>query len=274
MMSSKLNFRKKGFAIATLKNELRKISGNSVNTKFAKQSILGKPVLQLHKNQSVVRQPTAFKSERPRISKPQFSSQVDVNNDLSKPVTTHYLPKGKESACAKPHHMIAPGSSRYISNDIVHNHYLEEAKKRHKKANEVNSHAKVPSNKRTHRNKPIEHISFENKPERQIPKGHRFSIKKTSVMHEKTITPRSCLGWKPTGKIFKYVGLRWVPTRKIFTSSTNKVDSELTNGSNNDITNQYECKQTLDVNAELRIHDHNNESSSSKLVPKVVPPAN
>ncbi|GKC46524.1 hypothetical protein Tco_1064246 [Tanacetum coccineum] len=121
------------------------------------------------------------------------------------------------------------------------------------------------------------------------------SIKKTSVVHEKTMTYRSCLRWKPTGKIFKTVGLRWVPTRKIFTSSTTKVDSKPQNGSNDDITNQYECKQTLDVSAgtlnihagtslnptkeglrvcsELGIHDHNNELSSSKLVPKVVPQA-
>ncbi|GJR57645.1 hypothetical protein Tco_1499807 [Tanacetum coccineum] len=97
-----------------LKDELRKnTQENMWNTKFAKPSILGKPVGQPLKNQSVVRQPTAFKSERPRISKPRFASQVDVNNDLSKPVTTHHLPKGRESAPAKPHHMIAPSSSRY-----------------------------------------------------------------------------------------------------------------------------------------------------------------
>ncbi|GKB83502.1 hypothetical protein Tco_0950397 [Tanacetum coccineum] len=113
---------KKGFAIAALKNELRKLTGNSVNTKFAKPSILGKPVGQPLKNQSVVRQPTAFKSERPRISKPRFASQVDVNNDLSKPVTIHHFPKRMnndlskpglppKSAPAKPHHMIAPSSS-------------------------------------------------------------------------------------------------------------------------------------------------------------------
>ncbi|GJZ73577.1 hypothetical protein Tco_0637723 [Tanacetum coccineum] len=82
---------KKGFAIAALKNELRKLTGNSVNTKFAKPSILGKPVLQPHRNQSVVRQPTAFKSERPKISKPWFASQVDVNNDL-------WVPTGKTFA--------------------------------------------------------------------------------------------------------------------------------------------------------------------------------
>ncbi|GJU29060.1 hypothetical protein Tco_1172649 [Tanacetum coccineum] len=387
----KAQLQEKGFAIAALKNELRKLTGNSVNTKFAKSSILGKPVLQPHRNQSVVRQPTAFKSERPRISKPRFASQVDVNNDLSKPVTTHYLPKERESVVAKPHHVIASSNSRnssknmprFSSNDMVHNHYLEETKnKTHdigrnskpsvmpyarsqstandckpkprinnqnsknwpaskssyvttktvpiaehsrnsrnfsdskhfvcstcqkcvfnanhdscvtKFLKEVNSRVKVPSNKTMNRNKPVEQTSVARKLERQIPKGHRFSIKKTSVVHKKIMTPRSCLRWKPTGKIFKSVSLRWVPTRKIFTSSTTKVDSEPTNGLNDDITNQYECKQTLDVRAgtlnlnvgtsfnpkmerlrvcsELGIHDYINEPSSSKLVPKVVHPA-
>ncbi|GJR43045.1 putative ribonuclease H-like domain-containing protein [Tanacetum coccineum] len=110
----------KGFAVAALKNELRKLKGNSVNTKFTKPSILGKPVGQPLKNQSVVRQPTAFKSERPRISKPRFASQVDVNNNLLKPVTTHYLPKRRESAPAKPHHMIAPSSSRKNHSPLAH----------------------------------------------------------------------------------------------------------------------------------------------------------
>ncbi|GKA09831.1 hypothetical protein Tco_0689264 [Tanacetum coccineum] len=346
----KAQLQEKGFAIAALKNELRKLTGNSVNTKFAKSSILGKPALQPRRNQSVVRQLTAFKSERPIFL------------------------KANESAVAKPHHMIAPSSSRYSSNDMVHNHYLEEAKKKTQEngrnsepsvmpsarsqstangsnptpsinnqksrnwpasksscvttktvpiaehsrnsrsfsdskhfvcstcqkcvfnanhdscvtkfLNEVNSRAKVPSNKTTNRNKPVEQTSFAKKPERQIPKRHR---------------------WKPTGKLFKTVGLKWIPTGKIFTSSTTKVDSEPTNGSNDDITNQYECKQTLDVSAstlnihagtsfnlkkeelrvcsalapprqmtsdhKLEIHDHNNELSSSKLVPKVVPPA-
>nr|GEX72721.1 hypothetical protein [Tanacetum cinerariifolium] len=128
----------KGFSIAALKNELRKIKGNSVDTKFSKSSILGKPILQPHRNHLVVRQLTAFKSERPRISKPRFASQVDVINNLSKPVTTHYLPKEREHASIKPHHLIASSESRnrsknmpkFSSNDMVHNHYLEEAKKK------------------------------------------------------------------------------------------------------------------------------------------------
>ncbi|GJX35369.1 hypothetical protein Tco_0246926 [Tanacetum coccineum] len=289
------------------------------NTEFKAQlQERGKPILQPLRNQSVVRQPIAFKSERPRISKQRFASQVDVNNDLSKPVTTYYLPKEREFASAKPHHVIASSNSRnssknmprFSSNDMVLNHYLDTAnssklkpminnqKSRNwpasksscvttktvpiaehsrnsrkfsdskhfvcstcqkcvfnanhdscvtKFLNEVNSRAKVPSHKTTNRNKPVEQISIAKKPERQIFKGHRFSIKKTSFVHEKTMNPRSCLRWKQTGRIFKTIGLRWVPTGKILTSSTTKVNSEPTNGSNEDITNQYECKQTLDV---------------------------
>ncbi|GKB77544.1 hypothetical protein Tco_0944439 [Tanacetum coccineum] len=126
----KAQLKEKGFVIAALKNELRKLIGNSVNTKFAKSSILGKLILHPLRNQSVVRQPTAFKSERPKSSKLRFASQVVVKNDLPKPVTIHYLPREREFVFAKPHHMIAPSSSRYSSNDIVHNHCLEEAKKK------------------------------------------------------------------------------------------------------------------------------------------------
>nr|GEV36605.1 Gag-Pol polyprotein [Tanacetum cinerariifolium] len=175
-----------------------------------------KPMSQQHRNQSVVRQSTAFKSERPRISKPRCDSQVDVHNNLSKPVTTHYLPKEKEAASAKPHHMIASRNSKISTKNMT----------------------RLSSNDMT-------------------------------------------------------VGLRWVPTGKIFASSTTKVDSEPLIGSNADITNQYECEQTLDVSAgtlnlsastsfnpkeeglgvssELRLHDHSNEQSSSKLVPNIVP---
>ncbi|GKB57344.1 hypothetical protein Tco_0913530, partial [Tanacetum coccineum] len=239
--------------------------------------------------------------------------------------------------------MIAPSSSRYSSNDIVHNHYLEEAKKKThehsriprnfsdskhfvcstcqkcvfnanhdacviKFLKEVNSRAKVPSNKTTNRNKPVEQIRVATKPKRQIPKGHRFSIKKTTTVHEKTTSPRSCLRWQPTGRILKTVCLRWVPTGKTFASSTTKVESEPPNGSNADIPNQCESEQALNVSAgtllstadqasvfmammsvhissglvlhqmtsdhnrsELGIQDHINEPSSSKLVPKVVP---
>nr|GFD09612.1 hypothetical protein [Tanacetum cinerariifolium] len=80
--------------------------------------------------------------------------------------------------------------------------------------------------------------------------GHSFSPNKSSAVHEKTNTPRSCLGWISTARIFHSAGLKWVPTGKTFTSSTTKVDCEPPNGSNDYITNPYKCDQTFNVSAD------------------------
>ncbi|GJY13375.1 hypothetical protein Tco_0382684, partial [Tanacetum coccineum] len=112
---------------------------------------------------------------------------------------------------------------------------------------EVNSRAKVQSPKSRNNIKPAKRIPNVNKPERWISKGYRFSPNKSSAVHEKPNTPRSCLRWKPTGRIFKIAGLRWIPTGKMFTDNTTKVDSEPLNGSNDDITNPYKCDQTLNA---------------------------
>ncbi|GKB80586.1 retrovirus-related pol polyprotein from transposon TNT 1-94 [Tanacetum coccineum] len=245
----KTQIQEKVFANAALKNELRKIKGTSMDTKLAKSSTLGKPVLQPYRNQSVVRQPTAFKSERPRFSKPRFASQVDVKYDLPKSVTPHYFPIVRDHVLEKPHHMIAPGSSgnsskeSYVSIDMTHKYYLEESKKRHKKdtgsqqlifiestnviiqttprgrslvsiavSYEVTPHlvfrCVVQSPKTRNNNKLIEPKIHTQKPGKQIVTRHRFSLNKSSDVHEKTNTPRSCLRWIPTGKIFDSVGLR------------------------------------------------------------------
>ncbi|GJZ52439.1 hypothetical protein Tco_0606954 [Tanacetum coccineum] len=115
--------------------------------------------------------------------------------------------------------------------------------------NKVNSRAKVQSHKTRKSNKPIEPKSHTQKPGRQIVTGHRFSPNKSSTVHEKTNNPRSCLTWKATGRIFKTVGLRWIPTGKLFASSTTNVDSEPPHASNADISNPHECIQTLDISA-------------------------
>ncbi|GJX06279.1 retrovirus-related pol polyprotein from transposon TNT 1-94 [Tanacetum coccineum] len=289
------------------------------------------------------------------MSKQRFATQVDVTKNLSKPVTQHYLPMKTESAFAKPDHMIASSSSRnssknmprFSSNDMVHNHYLDVAKKKiqerdrnstnsvptsariqtttddskpnprsnnqtsrslpvskssrvtitavpkadHSKSSnsfsdsknfvcstchrcvfnanhdacitkllkEVNSRAKIQSNKTTNSNKPVDQKSHTQKPSRQIFTGHRFSPNKTFAVSEKT-SPRSDLRWKPTGRIFKSVGLRWIPTGKLFDSCTSKVDSEPPHGSNVDIPHIHECKQTLDVSAGTSINVQKEQS--------------
>ncbi|GJW86949.1 hypothetical protein Tco_0162289 [Tanacetum coccineum] len=133
---------------------------------------------------------------------------------------------------------------------------------------------KVQSPKTRNSNKPIEPKIHTQKPGRQIVTGHRFSSNKSSGVHEKPNTPRSCLRWIPTGRIFNTVGLRWVPTGKTFTSSTTMVDYEPLNGSNKDITNPYECDQTLNVSASTlnlsvvpqRIHKQKQSPNSSQGV--------
>ncbi|GJT03319.1 retrovirus-related pol polyprotein from transposon TNT 1-94 [Tanacetum coccineum] len=114
---------------------------------------------------------------------------------------------------------------------------------------DVNSRIKVQSPKTRNSIKPVEKITNVIKPERWFSKGYRFSPNKSSAVHEKPNTLRSCLRWKPTGIIFKTAGLRWIPTGMMFIDSTTKVDCETPNGSNEDITNLYECDQTLNVSA-------------------------
>nr|GEZ61073.1 hypothetical protein [Tanacetum cinerariifolium] len=112
---------------------------------------------------------------------------------------------------------------------------------------EVNSRVKIQSPKTRDSTKSVELTSHTQKPNRKIITGHRFSPNKSSVVHEKTNTPRSCLRWIPKGRIFNFASLSWVPTGKKFTSNTTKVDCEPLNDSNKDITNTYECNQTLNV---------------------------
>ncbi|GJZ78980.1 hypothetical protein Tco_0643817 [Tanacetum coccineum] len=73
---------------------------------------------------------------------------------------------------------------------------------------EVNSRVRVQSPKTRNSNKPVEPKIHTQKPSRQIVIGHRFSPNKSSVVHEKINTPRSCLRWIPTGRIFNTIGLR------------------------------------------------------------------
>ncbi|GKC23891.1 hypothetical protein Tco_1026041 [Tanacetum coccineum] len=130
------------------------------------------------------------------------------NDYPQKPVTTHYSHREKESAFAKPHLMIAPSSSRYSSNDMVHNHYLEEAKKQ------------------TH----------------EIGRNSKTSVMPSARSQSTTN------GSKPKPRINNQNSRNWPASkRKIFKSSTTKVDIEPPHGYNTDITNLQECIQTLDL---------------------------
>ncbi|GJS49410.1 hypothetical protein Tco_0599531 [Tanacetum coccineum] len=122
--------------------------------------------------------------------KPRINNQKSRNWPASKSscVTTKTVPIAEHSGNFRNFsnfkHFVCSTCQKCVVN-ANHDHFVT------KFLNEVNSCAKVPSNETTNRNKTVEQRSFAKKPERQIPKGHR-----------------------------------WVPTGKIFTSSTTKVDSE------------------------------------------------
>ncbi|GJU41651.1 hypothetical protein Tco_1194608 [Tanacetum coccineum] len=83
-------------------------------------------------------------NKKTEFERHRFASQVGVPHDLTKPVTPHSWPQVRKSSFAKPYDVNAPGPSRKSpkhvsflspresvgSNDIVHNYYIEEAKKK------------------------------------------------------------------------------------------------------------------------------------------------
>ncbi|GJW32031.1 hypothetical protein Tco_0052063, partial [Tanacetum coccineum] len=249
----KAQIQEKVFAIAALKNDLRKLKGNSVDTKFAKTSVLGKPVLQSLRNQSVVRQPNAFKSERPQMSTPRFASQVDVSNNLSRRVTQHYLPRRRKPVFEKPYHMIAFSESRNSSKNMPRIWFTMTC-------TVDGSKPKPRRNNQTPRSLPVSKSSYVTITD--VPKADhsKNSNSFSDSKHFACFTCHKCVFnanhdaciTKLLNEVNSHAKIqfhKWIPIGKLFDSCTGKDDSEPTHGSNVDILNIYECKQTLDLSA-------------------------
>ncbi|GKA68031.1 hypothetical protein Tco_0767948 [Tanacetum coccineum] len=103
----KAQLQDKNIAISELKKLIEKLKGKCMDTNFRKQSILGKPPLQ-----PMVRQPTAYKSERSQLPRHRIASKVVMLNNLTKPVTPHSWPQVRKLSFAKPYNVNAPGPSR------------------------------------------------------------------------------------------------------------------------------------------------------------------
>ncbi|GJZ22874.1 putative reverse transcriptase domain-containing protein [Tanacetum coccineum] len=83
------------------------------------------------------------------------------------------------------------------------------------------------------------------------PTGHRFQQTKDTLYLRNNALDLVLVEENLTYELtFKTIGLRWVPTGKIFAFSTNKVDSEPAHGSIVDIPHIHACKQTLGLSAE------------------------
>ncbi|GJT43040.1 hypothetical protein Tco_0951755 [Tanacetum coccineum] len=107
----KAQLQDKNIAISDLNKLMEKMKGKSMDTNFEKHSILGKPPSQRIRNRPVIRQPTAYKSERSQLPRHRFASQVGVLHNLTNPVTPHSWPQVRKSSFAKPYDVNAPGLS-------------------------------------------------------------------------------------------------------------------------------------------------------------------
>ncbi|GJY84870.1 hypothetical protein Tco_0498896 [Tanacetum coccineum] len=160
--------------------------GMSTNTKFANQSTERKPSLQPLRNNFVVRQPNAFQSERTKSSINRVPQKVDETNDLSKPVTSNSAPSSKESTVVNHERVIAPGI--FGINPFKASRYVNGIKSRKKKQN---ANVSKSANQNKH------------KPRVWKPKMVRS---KERLASPKPSTPRSCLRWSPTGRMFDLKG--------------------------------------------------------------------
>nr|GEV35366.1 integrase, catalytic region, zinc finger, CCHC-type, peptidase aspartic, catalytic [Tanacetum cinerariifolium] len=95
----KAQLQDKSIVISELKKLIEKLKGESVDTKFEKSSVIRQPNAFKSQRPSVLGKPTTFSNsfERKDFSKSKFVTQNNVSNDFSKPVTAQTLPLNKKS---------------------------------------------------------------------------------------------------------------------------------------------------------------------------------
>nr|GEX41965.1 hypothetical protein [Tanacetum cinerariifolium] len=106
----KAQLQDKGIVISELKKLIEKLKGKSVETKFEKSSVIRQPNAFKSQRPSVLGKPTTFSNSfvRKDFSKSKLATQNNVSNDFSKPVTTQTLPPNKKSIL-KNTNVLAPG---------------------------------------------------------------------------------------------------------------------------------------------------------------------
>nr|GFB38714.1 hypothetical protein [Tanacetum cinerariifolium] len=106
----KAQLQDRGIVISELKKLVEKLKGKSVDTKFEKSSVIRQPNAFKSQRPSVLGKPTTFSNSfvRKDLSKSKSVTQNKVSNDFSKPVTAQCLPPNKKSIL-KNTNALAPG---------------------------------------------------------------------------------------------------------------------------------------------------------------------
>nr|GEV22228.1 ribonuclease H-like domain-containing protein [Tanacetum cinerariifolium] len=106
----KAQLQDKGIVINELKKLIEKLKGKSVDTKFEKSSVIRQPNAFKSQRPSILGKPTIFSDslERKDFSKSKSVTKNNGSNDFSKPVTAQILPLNKKSIL-KNTNVLAPG---------------------------------------------------------------------------------------------------------------------------------------------------------------------
>nr|GEZ43672.1 hypothetical protein [Tanacetum cinerariifolium] len=106
----KAQLQDKGTVISKLKKLIEKLKVKSVDTMFGKSSVIRQPNAFKSQRPSVLGEPTTFSNSfvRKDFSKSKSVTQNNVSNDFSKPVTAQTLPSNKKSIL-KNTNVLAPG---------------------------------------------------------------------------------------------------------------------------------------------------------------------
>ncbi|GJY83075.1 hypothetical protein Tco_0496451 [Tanacetum coccineum] len=254
----------KNIAISELKKLIEKIIGKSVDTNFEKQSILGKPPLQQIRNQ-----PVSLHSW-PQVRKSSFAKPYDVNahgpsrkspkhvsfqspresigsNDMSArlPTTADRIKPKPRTFNQQPRNW-QPFMSSHVSNRNVKIAKPPRNQKPFLKSKDL----ACPTCKKciysaNHDECILKYLS-------KIPIGQIFSANKCSIVFLKTTPPRSGLTWKPMGRIFTQVGLKWIPIKKSVKTYYNTNDSAPPLGKETHNPNIVICANSSSLSAGVR----------------------
>nr|GFA70849.1 hypothetical protein [Tanacetum cinerariifolium] len=95
----KAQLQDKGIVVSDLKKLIEKLKGKYVDTKFEKSSVIRQPNAFKSQRPSALSKPTTFSNSfvRKDFSKSTSVTQNNVSNDFSKPVTVQTLPMNKKS---------------------------------------------------------------------------------------------------------------------------------------------------------------------------------
>nr|GFA55914.1 hypothetical protein [Tanacetum cinerariifolium] len=113
----KAQLQDKGIVITDLKKLLEKLKGKYMDTKFEKSSVIRQPNAFKSQRPSVLGKPTTFSNSfvRKDFSNSKSVTQTNVSNDFSKPVTAQTLPPNKKSIL-KNTNVLAPGMYKIHTN--------------------------------------------------------------------------------------------------------------------------------------------------------------